>query len=177
MAQWVGYDRDSPHGHWVCWPEKHSITIEQDIKLTTDTLIVYTPPEHATTQPATSLSQPSGMPQSTAENHASCRHTRDPRAGQHTKQHHRGATWVGCHQRQCEHAEMDDEPPPSPLTLLSHTPSPHQQPPAPKKPKATTMLPVWQSMHAMKPALHPCASLSMQRGFFLPLVPLPLMLL
>jgi hypothetical protein len=30
---------------------KHSITVERDIKLTTDTLVVYTPPEHATSLP------------------------------------------------------------------------------------------------------------------------------
>jgi hypothetical protein len=56
----------------------------------------------------------------------------------------------------------------APLTSLPHMPSPRQPLQAPKKPKATTMLPVWQSMCVVKPVCHPCASLLVRRGFFLP---------
>jgi hypothetical protein len=44
MGHWVGYDWDSPHAHRIYWPEKHSISFERDVKLTTNLLIVYTPP-------------------------------------------------------------------------------------------------------------------------------------
>jgi hypothetical protein len=76
------------------------------------------------------------------------------------------------HRCRCKHTETDNELLPLPLTSLSHTPS-HQPLPVPKKPKAMTVLPVWQSTRAVKPTLHPCTLLLMRRGFFLPPVPSP----
>jgi hypothetical protein len=43
-ARWVGYDIESPHAHRIYWPEKHSISVERDVKFTSDTVTVYSSP-------------------------------------------------------------------------------------------------------------------------------------
>jgi hypothetical protein len=44
-ARWVGYDIESPHAHRVYWPEKHPnpISVERDMKFTSDTVTLYLP--------------------------------------------------------------------------------------------------------------------------------------
>jgi hypothetical protein len=42
-ARWVGYDKESTHAHRIYWPEKHSLSVERDVKFTTNTVTVYTP--------------------------------------------------------------------------------------------------------------------------------------
>jgi hypothetical protein len=141
MARWVGYDRDSLHRNQVCLPEKHSINVERDVKLTTDALIVCTPLEHATMQPVTSLSQPPGTPQSTAETTPAADTPETPEQAStpgSTSEDRLG----GLPPTPMRARRNGQQATPSPLTSLSHTPSPHQPLSALKKPKAMTMLPV-----------------------------------
>jgi hypothetical protein len=42
-GRWVGYDRDSTHAHRVYWPEKHSISVERNIKFIPTTFTIYSP--------------------------------------------------------------------------------------------------------------------------------------
>jgi hypothetical protein len=49
MGRRVRDDRDSPHAHRIDWPEKHSTSMERDVKVTTDMPPAYT----STTSPAT----------------------------------------------------------------------------------------------------------------------------
>ena len=55
VARWVGYDSDSTHAHRIYWPETQKISVERDIKFTSDTVIVDTAPKFTrqTRQPAT----------------------------------------------------------------------------------------------------------------------------
>ena len=57
LAHWIGYDKESPHAHRIYWPEKHSITVERDVKLTTDTVTVYMLPVLPSTPPASAPTQ------------------------------------------------------------------------------------------------------------------------
>ena len=42
-GRWVGYDRDSTHAHRVYWPEKHSVSVERNIKFVPTTFTIYSP--------------------------------------------------------------------------------------------------------------------------------------
>jgi hypothetical protein len=42
QANWVGYNSDSPHAHCIYWPEKHSISVEQNMKFISDSVTLYT---------------------------------------------------------------------------------------------------------------------------------------
>jgi hypothetical protein len=57
LAHWIGYDKESLHAHRIYWPEKHSITVERDVKLTTNTVTVYTPPVLPSTPPVSAPTQ------------------------------------------------------------------------------------------------------------------------
>jgi Reverse transcriptase (RNA-dependent DNA polymerase) len=149
MGRWVGYDRDSPHAHQIYWPEKHSISVERDVKLTTDALIVYAPPAQISSTPPATTSQPS-TPQPTATT------TPDDGGQESPEQASAPDNGAGEPPRPATPNNVEqvgaDEPPPSPLTALPRTPSPHQPPPAPKKQKTTTTLPVRQLTRASKPS-------------------------
>ena len=57
LACWIGYDKESPYTHRIYWLEKHSITVERDVKLTTDTVTVYMPPVLPLTPPVLAPTQ------------------------------------------------------------------------------------------------------------------------
>jgi len=42
-GRWVGYDRNSTHAHRVYWPEKHSVSVERNIKFVPITYTLYSP--------------------------------------------------------------------------------------------------------------------------------------
>jgi len=44
IAHWIGYDRGSPHAHWIYWPETRSVTTERNVRFTADFTTVYTSP-------------------------------------------------------------------------------------------------------------------------------------
>ena len=67
-ARWVGYDQDSMHAHQVYWPNKHCISVEQNIKFVPVMVTVHSPrlkvppsllalPAMPQTQPSMTLSQ------------------------------------------------------------------------------------------------------------------------
>jgi len=150
MGRWVGYDRDSPHAHWICWPEKHSISVERDVKLTTDALIVYTPPAHTSSTPPVTTTQPSASQPTAAT-------TPDDSGRKSPEQASAPDSGAGKPPGPATPNDVEqvgaDEPPPSPLTSLPHTPSPRQPPPTPpKKLKTTAALPVRQSTRVTKPS-------------------------
>jgi hypothetical protein len=150
MGRWVGYDRDSPHVHRISWPEKHSTSVERDVKLITDALIIHAPPAHSSaTPPATTIKPRASQPTATTT----------PDDGGHKSPEQASAPDSGAGEPpgpatpddEVEQVGADEEPPSSPLTSLPRTPSPRQPPPLSKKPKTSTALPVRQSTWVTKP--------------------------
>jgi hypothetical protein len=137
LARWVGYDDESPHAHRVYWPEKHSITVERDVKFTTNTVTVHiSPPPQLQAQIQIQATAPKVPPINTT-----CQPT--PQAQQpetsipeadpipQTPDKHADDT---------EQVEEDDYVIPSPLTPIERQPPP-QQPPKPPRKQKPTMLP------------------------------------
>jgi hypothetical protein len=60
---WIGYDKGSPHAHWIYWPETWSVTVERNVWFTADSTTVYTLPRPAHDLLPTSLAQSAPAPQ------------------------------------------------------------------------------------------------------------------
>src|SRR6266850_4601674 len=63
IVHWIGYNRGSPHTHWIYWPETQSVTAERNVRFTADFTTVYTSPRLIQDLPPTSpalnpISQP-----------------------------------------------------------------------------------------------------------------------
>jgi hypothetical protein len=44
LTHWIGYDKGSPHTHWIYWSETRSVTTERNVWFTADFSTVYTLP-------------------------------------------------------------------------------------------------------------------------------------
>jgi hypothetical protein len=60
-ARWVGFDKDSTHAHRIYWPDKHHISVEQNIKFVPTMVTVYSPSPRAPTPMP--VPQPLAIPQ------------------------------------------------------------------------------------------------------------------
>jgi hypothetical protein len=63
QANWVGHDSDSPHAHCIYWPDKHSISVERNIKFISDSVTIYT--QSSSCETNTTLGTSSAQPLST----------------------------------------------------------------------------------------------------------------
>jgi hypothetical protein len=59
-ARWVGYDEDSTHAHRVYWPETHHVSVEHNIRFTSDsvTVPIPTPPQLPAETPTSTTEHP-----------------------------------------------------------------------------------------------------------------------
>jgi transposase InsO family protein len=56
VGRWVGFDTDSTHAHRIYWPQKGTVTVEQNIRLTVPTVTICIP------APTTSIMTPTAAP-------------------------------------------------------------------------------------------------------------------
>jgi hypothetical protein len=127
-ARWVGYDIESPHAHRIYWPEKHPhpISVERDIKFTTDTATVHIPSSPSQPQVLTpkvqpiAVTSPQMVPQTPRPN------VRIPEADPIPEMPDEDVEAL-------DQAADDDYVIPSPITPMEATPPPLQPPPAPQK--------------------------------------------
>lgn len=62
MGHWVGHNRGSLHMHRTYWLVKYLIFVECNVRLTTDTPIIYRPPVHTSTTPPAATTHLTAMP-------------------------------------------------------------------------------------------------------------------
>jgi hypothetical protein len=131
MARWVGFDKESTHAHRVYWPEKHSLSVERDVRFTSDTVIVYTPSTpypvsqaQGQVQPQAQV-QPATIPSSTAA----------PPAPQFDPNAPYTVPIPDSPDDEPEGPEQVQSDEDSPLTPIEEMPPPLTPPKAPKKPK------------------------------------------
>jgi transposase InsO family protein len=157
LARWVGFDKESTHAHRVYWPEKHSLSVERDVRFTSDTVIVYTP---STTYPV-SQSQVQAQPQAQVPQIQPAA-APSPKTAQPMQQPDANdpdaAVILDLPDDDVDdqgQAQGDDNVPLSLLTLIEQTPLPLPPPKAPCKPKLLLLLlgdlPCW-STHIPKPS-------------------------
>jgi hypothetical protein len=137
LARWVGFDKESTHAHRVYWPEKHSLSVERDVRFTSDTVIVYTPSStypvsqsqvQAQPQAQVPQIQPAATPSPKTVQPMQQPDANDPDAAAIPDLPDDDADDQG-------QALGDDDVPLSPLTPIEQTPPPPPPPKVPRKPK------------------------------------------
>jgi transposase InsO family protein len=125
VARWVGYDADSTHAHRIYWPEKNSVSVERNVKFTSDRITIRIPPLSKGNAPApAAIATPPTPPAPPASPPA-------PAPGPSVPPQRPPATSSG--EEELEEEEEDTPPPVTP-----------QPPPAPKKVRIVKILPPTQ---------------------------------
>src|SRR6266436_5737878 len=63
-GRWVGYDADSTHAHRIYWQDRSRVSVERNVRFTSNTVTIHVPFHSTSTSTSTSSSNPKPSTQS-----------------------------------------------------------------------------------------------------------------